>query len=176
MKKLSRLMVLVTAFAFLLAMAGCALFTGSSADAGKTITGDIAFTDTFTYSDPEGLEFDTRYVLYDASGSSLSSYEYYGCTATNEYTLLYAKDDVLVCQAVVIIFQDAKDAEKYAAAADPTGESSVCTDNVVYYSVGEETLAPMLTIYKSSGYISEETASAMVKFYKDAGMSEYTAE
>ncbi len=65
------------------------------ATAGSTFPVEI--TDKYTFEDPEGLEYDTRYVLYGGEGSgAVTAVSMAGATANGVYDIYYLKDGEIV--------------------------------------------------------------------------------
>lgn len=57
----------------------------------------VEITDKYTFEDPEGLEYDTRYVLYGGEGSgAVSAVSMAGATANGVYDIYYLKDGEIV--------------------------------------------------------------------------------
>lgn len=57
----------------------------------------VELTDKYTFEDPEGLEYDTRYVLYGGKGSgAVSAVSMAGATANGVYDIYYLKDGEIV--------------------------------------------------------------------------------
>lgn len=57
----------------------------------------VEITDKYTFEDPEGLEYDTRYVLYGGEGSgAVTAVSMAGATANGVYDIYYLKDGEIV--------------------------------------------------------------------------------
>lgn len=57
----------------------------------------VELTDKYTFEDPEGLEYDTRYVLYGGEGSgAVTAVSMAGATANGVYDIYYLKDGEIV--------------------------------------------------------------------------------
>ena len=57
----------------------------------------VEVTDKYTFEDPEGLEYDTRYVLYGGEGSgAVTAVSMAGATANGVYDIYYLKDGEIV--------------------------------------------------------------------------------
>lgn len=57
----------------------------------------VELTDKYIFEDPEGLEYDTRYVLYGGKGSgAVSAVSMAGATANGVYDIYYLKDGEIV--------------------------------------------------------------------------------
>lgn len=57
----------------------------------------VEITDKYTFEDPKGLEYDTRYVLYGGKGSgAVSAVSMAGATANGVYDIYYLKDGEIV--------------------------------------------------------------------------------
>lgn len=166
-----KLLSAVLAFAMMAAtLSGCGLFTSGGDEGGPSgSAGDVKMTDSYTFTDPDGLEYETRYVLYcDENSNMVATAASYGMKAM--YSIMYAdgKDapvgyyEFMICdtpenaQAVI---------ELYAAmgSALTALEEDPC---VIYSSTDADSIEAMLISFQAGGIISESTVSAYMEYYK----------
>lgn len=173
MKKLFSVILSVTMLLTLLA--GCDLFTTPATEPQNNTDPDsttapvdtsIKMTDKFSFSDPEGIEFDKRYVLHcDETSPMVSSAADYGMKAS--YSIYYAKEDAPVCSYDFYVCDTAENAQKLIDLYVSQGSTlNVCEEDptVVFSSTDGETLEGALLMYQSYGMIEEATVSAYVTF------------
>ena len=153
-------------------LSGCSLFATSGGDSGNGSggsTGAIKMTDSYSFEDPVGLDFDTRYVLFcDENSVMVSSVPAeYGIKAS--YSIIYTKDDAPVMDYEYFVCDSAEHAQAtvdlYAAqgAALTAVESDPC---VLYSTTDGDTFEANLMTFQSYGMISEAKVSAYVEFMK----------
>lgn len=175
MKKM--LCVILSMVMLLSLLAGCDLFTtptttaapqgdpNPSGTAGKVDT-SVKLTDKFSFTDPEGVDFDKRYVLYcDETSAMVSSAADYGMKAS--YSIYYAKEDAPVCSFDYFVCDTAENAQKLIDLYASQGSVlTVCEEDptVVFSTTDGETLEGALMMYQSYGMIEEATVSAYVNF------------
>ena len=102
----------------------------------------IKMSDLCTFSDPSGISFDTRYVLYggaDCHPAKKASASGYSCKAA--YVVLYAKGGKAAGEYQCFVMNNESDAQglagKYASIYNGGGQSSGRWGDVVYvYSSG----------------------------------------
>ena len=167
-------------FALLLVLAmaatiltGCDLFTSGTNENGGNeesgSTGAVTLTDKYTFNDPEGLEYDKRYVIYYSSDSLLvSSAVSAGYGMKETYSILYADgNDAPLKQFDFIICNSEDDAAKVAEFYLAQGQTltAVESDPCVLTAATEgEVLAATLASIQSMGAISEATVSAFIEW------------
>ncbi len=164
--------VLLTAMVLSL-VSGCSLFAssdgGGDKESGGSGTEPVKFTDKFTFENPADLDFDTRYVIHCGENSTVVSNipEEYGIT--DQYIIVFAKDDVLVGNY-----------EYYVCATEEHGQKVLDFLTAQGYSVSPEeadpavlggfsdkdTMEAALISMQSMGVMSETTASAYVEYMK----------
>lgn len=175
---MKKLFCAILSMAMLLTLlAGCDLFTtptttaapqgdpNPSSTAGEVDT-SIKLTDKFSFADPEGIEFDKRYVLHcDETSPMVSSAADYGMKAS--FSIYYAKEDAAVCSYDFYICDTAENAQKLIDLYASQGSTlTVCEEDptVVFSSTDGDTLEGVLLMYQSYGMITEATVSAYVQF------------
>lgn len=175
---MKKLFCAILSMAMLLTLlAGCDLFTtptttaapqgdpNPSSTAGVVDT-SIKMTDKFSFVDPEGVEFDKRYVIYcDETSPMVSSAADYGMKAS--YVIYFAKEDAPVCSFDYYVCDTAENAQKLIDLYASQGSTlTVCEADptVVYTSSDGDTLEGVLLMYQSYGMIEEATVSAYIQF------------
>ncbi len=171
MKKNLLKAILLTLTAAVL-LSGCSLFatnTGDDKSGNSGSSGGVKMTDSYTFEDPAGLDFDTRYVIYcDENSVMIASVPAeYGIKAS--YSITYAKDDAPAASYDFFVCDSAEHAQAtvdlYAAQGSTltAAESDPC---VVGSSTDGDTLEANLVTFQSYGMISEAKVSAYVEFMK----------
>ncbi len=174
---MKKILCMVLALLICIAMlAGCGDTTpesgsedpGQSGSDKSTPSGEgVKITDSYTFTDPTDIEFDTRYVLYMGPESSMvSSMVEKGELC--QYSIIYAKDevavaeyDLYVCDSVESAQGIQNEAESYGMVADLIEE-----DNTVICMFSDQyVLEANIAIYQMAEMVSDTTASAYVDFY-----------
>ena len=140
---------------------------------------DIRMSDSYTFSDPAGLSFGTRYVLYGGSGCmfvKVASAQGYACQGG--YEVLYANGSSTVCEYRVYVMSSTSDAKGFAGyLADyyNCGNTSCGRHgDVVYVYYSGSYVQDTINIYYDQGAIDAKSVKAYLRmpFFFD-GMSEY---
>lgn len=170
MKKL--LCAVLTAAMLVMLFTGCSLFTagGDDGNSGGNSAGDIQVTDNYTYTDPAGLDFDTRYVIYNDRTTEWVAWsiEEFGQIAI--YTIIYAKDDNVVGSYEISTFDNTDGAQEYAQMYVDMGIGGRTLDEdptVVFHEDDANTIEVNLANAVAWGHISEMSASAYVDYLVD---------
>ncbi len=136
---MKKILLLVTCFAMLLSLAACGLFapvTTPTTTAPTTTTPNnnndptdpkptdapeawsISFKDGYKITDPEGLEFDNRAVLYaDINNATLQMYMGMGVTINEQYIVIYEKDGKIIGEYNYMAFADEASVTAFQAMA-----------------------------------------------------------
>jgi len=183
MKK--KLICIVTCIMMMSLMFGCSLFTNEDASDKETekknstqeIDKDfsIRMTDDYTFTDPEELDFDQRFVLVgDANSKLLSDMANMGYEATNMYEILYVKDGTAIGEYQYFVTADEASATELNDFYTSQGQKVTQEGNVLYaYSEGDTIQAAIIS-FASMGTISEETPEAYIEMMKSFnGLMEY---
>ena len=130
MKKLISL-VLLTVMSLAL-FAGC---SGTGAPVGETtayVGNKVNLYDSYTVTDPEGVEYDKRVALY---APVLESDENYASGQRDFFVVLYGKDDQGVYMYNVFIFDTEEHAAAYAAEHNCTadGKAAVSSNDASFF-------------------------------------------
>ncbi len=166
-------------------MFGCSLFTDgkdSSADTEKKEqsqapdeTFSIPMTEDYTFTDPEELDFDQRFVLVgDTNCKLLVNMANMGYAATSMYEILYVKDGTAVGEYQYFIAENEESATELNEFYTSQGQKVTQEGKVLYaYSEGDTIQATIIT-FASMGTISEETPKAYLEMMKSLnGLVEY---
>ncbi|MDE6167140.1 MAG: hypothetical protein K2G28_01620, partial [Acetatifactor sp.] len=150
-------------------LTGCSLFaTPSGDDAGNGgSSGAVKMTDSYTYEDPEDLDFDTRYVIKCDENTAMIAQipAEYGVKAS--YSIIYARDDAPVADYEFFVCDSAEHAAAAAALYASQGQALQEAENdpcVLYAYSDGDTMEATLVTFQSYGMISEATVSAYVSF------------
>ena len=153
-------------------LSGCGLFTSGGNEGGPSgSAGDIKMTDSYTFKDPAGLEYETRYVLYcDENSSFVSTAASYGMQAM--YSIMYADGkDAPVGYYEFMICDTPENAQAVIELYTSFGSSVSASEEdpcIVYSSTDADSVEAMLISFQSMGVISEATVSAYMEYYKTA--------
>ncbi len=135
----------------------------------------IQMTDSYTFSDPEDLEFNQRFVLVgDESCKLLSDMSNMGYTASKIYLILYAQDGAAVGEYQYFVTPDEVSAAELADFYTSQGQQITQAENVIYaYSEADKIQATIVT-FASMDTISDETPEAYIEMMKSFnGLVEY---
>lgn len=168
-----KLLSAVLAFAMMAAMlSGCGLFTSGGNEGGPSgSAGDVKMTDSYTFKDPAGLEYETRYVLYcDENSNMVATAASYGVQAM--YSVMYADGkDAPVAYYEFMVCDTAENAQAVIQLYATMGSALIATEEdpcVIYASSDADSMEAMLISFQSMGVISAATVSAYMEYYKTA--------
>lgn len=135
----------------------------------------IQMTDSYTFSDPEDLEFDQRFVLTgDESSKLLSDMSNMGYAASEIYLILYAQDGMAVGEYQYFVTPDEASATALAEFYTSQGQQVTQTDNVLYAYSEADIIQASITTFASMGTISDETPEAYIEMMESFnGLVEY---
>ncbi|MCI8640069.1 MAG: hypothetical protein HFG41_13260 [Coprococcus sp.] len=135
----------------------------------------LAMTDSYTFTDPQDLDFDQRFVLVGEAGCKLlTDMGNMGYNADKMYEILYAKDGVPVGEYQYFVAPDEENAASLAEFYKSQGQNITVEGNVLYaYSEGDVIEATIVT-FASTGTITDETPEAYIEMMKSFnGLMEY---
>ena len=197
MKMWKRIMALMMAACLAAAMTGCSSGGESGndqktkEDAGEADSApeeegeaseeggfEIAVTDDFTFTDPEDIEFDTRYVYYgDKNSIILSSYENIGINVDSVYIIFYAKDEAGLAEYQYYVFDDEESVESLADLLGAQGIDMEYDGLLGWCTKDGDLMESTIMTCSELDAISDATASAYTEIYtKSYGLWEYTEE
>jgi len=135
----------------------------------------IQMTDSYTFSDPEDLDFDQRFVLTgDESCKLLSDMSNMGYTASNMYLILYVQDGMAAGEYQYFVTPDEASAEELAEFYGSQGQQVTQEENVLYAFSEADVIQAGITSMASTGAISDETPEAYIEMMKSFnGLVEY---
>ena len=130
----------------------------------------VEITDKYTFEDPEGLEYDTRYVLYGGEDSgAVTAVSMAGATANGVYDIYYLKDGKLAAVYRCYDAASADDAAQIESMYGGMGEVKV-TGRVACIDMDLAMIESMMEMYVQMGYADEATPEAyMAALYKNEG-------
>lgn len=130
----------------------------------------VEITDKYTFEDPEGLEYDTRYVLYGGKGSgAVSAAGQIGSQVNGVYEIYYLKDGKLAAVYRCYDAASADDAAQIESMYGGMGEVKV-TGRVACINMDLAMMKSMMEMYVQMGYADEATPEAyMAALYKNEG-------
>lgn len=145
-----------------LALTGCGLFTDGETGKGNEA---IVLAEDYKITDPEDLDFDTRYVLYgDASNATLQLYASMGITIDEAYVIIYEKDGKAIAEYDYYAFADETSATTFLGVAVGMELEGLIGKNVQTQDMIDATIAMMI----SGGAMAGETAEDYAKMYETA--------
>lgn len=130
----------------------------------------VEITDKYTFEDPEGLEYDTRYVLYGGEGSgAVTAAGQIGSQVNGVYEIYYLKDGKLAAVYRCYDAASADDAAQIESMYGFMGEVKV-TGRVACINMDVSMMESMMEKYVQIGYADEATPEAyMAALYKNEG-------
>lgn len=130
----------------------------------------VEITDKYTFEDPEGLEYDTRYVLYGGEDSgAVSAAGQIGSQVKGVYEIYYLKDGKLAAVYRCYDAASADDAAQIESMYGGMGEVEV-TGRVACIDMDLAMIESMMEMYVQMGYADEATPEAyMAALYKNEG-------
>ncbi len=130
----------------------------------------VEITDKYTFEDPKGLEYDTRYVLYGGEDSgAVSAAGQIGSQVNGVYEIYYLKDGKLAAVYRCYDAASADDAAQIESMYGGMGEVEV-TGRVACIDMDLAMIESMMEMYVQMGYADEATPEAyMAALYKNEG-------
>ncbi len=154
--------------------------SGSEADdesETQTIDKDFSLqmTDSYTFTDPQELDFDQRLVLEgDENCKLLSDMANMGYKATNIYLIMYAKDGLAVGEYQYFVTPDETSAKELADFYSSQGQQITQEGNILYAYSEADIIQATITTFASMGTLPDETPEAYVEMMKSFnGLVEY---
>lgn len=127
----------------------------------------IQMTDSYTFTDPQDIEFDERYVLVgDESCKLLSDMSKMGYSASNIYDIVYVNEGTPAGEYQYFVSPDEAGATALAEFYTSQGQQVVQEGNVIFASVDGDTLEGSIVMMAGTGAISEETPEAYIEMMK----------
>ena len=130
----------------------------------------VEITDKYTFEDPEGLEYDTRYVLYGKEGSgAVTAAGQIGSQVNGVYEIYYLKDGKLAAVYRCYDAASVDDAARIESMYGGMGEIKV-TGRVACINMKLSMVESMMEMYVQMGYADEATPEAyMAALYENEG-------
>lgn len=130
----------------------------------------VEITDKYTFEDPKGLEYDTRYVLYGGEDSgAVSAASGVGAAVNGVYEIYYLKDGELVAVYRCYDAASADDAAQIESMYGGMGEVEI-TGRVACINMDVSMMESMMELYVQMGYADEATPEAyMAALHKNEG-------
>lgn len=182
MKNWTKRFVITAAVCLSVALAGCSSSekengAGTSGEEEKA-GGEINITEEFTYTDPEDIEYDTRYVYRGGPECGmLLSYSEAGIGINEVYVILYANGEDAVAEYQYYVFADEASEQAMAEALQVQGATLQTEGLVGWFSQEADVLEANIATAASFNLISDETASAYTEIYTQTyELQEYTGE
>ena len=123
----------------------------------------IVVNDDLTITDPEGLDFDERAVLYaDSNNPTIQMYMGMGVNIDMLYMVIYAKDDVVIAEYSYYVFSDEASATAFAGMAPTMTVNGLIGTNISDRDTVEATIIQM----QLAGVMNGETLNDYVGMYE----------
>ena len=130
---------------------------------------DIVMTDTYTFTDPEDLDFDTRYVYMGDSTCKLLTdmlnFDFHGIAM---YEILYSKDGEAVGEYQLFVMEDETNAQALSEFYASQGQNLTVEENRAYIYSDGDVLKGTLAMLKGAGLISSEDPETYARFIADS--------
>lgn len=135
----------------------------------------IQMTDSYTFTDPQDLDFDRRFVIVGEEGCKLlTDMGNMGYQASKMYEIMYAKDGVPVGDYQYFITPDEESAASLSEFYKSQGQNITVEGNVLYAYTEGEAVEAMIVTFASTGAIPEETPEAYIEMMKSLnGLMDY---
>jgi hypothetical protein len=188
MKKFKTIVVLMCVMLLMFTFVGCS--NGKDNNAGKdepsntptqaeqnddkTAPLSIKVNDDLTITDPEGLDFDDRTVLYaNESNATLQTYVGMGVTIEEQYIVLYAKEDKVAGEYNYYVFADEASAAAFKGMLPTLEVTGLIGKNISTQDTIDSTIAQM----QASGVMSGDSFNDYVGMYEKAYLyTQYTQQ
>ena len=171
--KMTKMFALILCLALGMSLlTGCDLFApategtpGGPTPSGNTDDTSIKFTDDYTITDPEDLDFDTRVVLYgDVSNPTLQMYVSMGITINEAYIVIYGKEGKPVAEYDYYLFADEASATAFGGMA-PGMEMSGLVGKLMQ---GKDAIDSTSAMMQAQGLMADDSFESYVNMYKTA--------
>lgn len=182
MKHLKKIIVLLMAAAMMTALAGCSnpgsstsstssqssessSQEGESQSSSSSESEPLVITDSFTVTDPEGLDYDTRYVYKgDENSTIIINMSMSGYNAQAMYDIVYAKGDQAVGEYQIIVADDEASANDLKDFYESQGQLLEQQGNVIYYYSDTDQIQATIATYAGLGVFSGTTAQDYIEW------------
>ncbi|MEZ3435622.1 MAG: hypothetical protein K1W34_13550 [Lachnospiraceae bacterium] len=137
--------------------------------AEQTIDKDFSLqmTDSYTFTDPQDIDFDERYVLVgDENSKLLSDMSKMGYAASKIYDIVYANGGSPAAEYQYFVAQDEAGATALAEFYTSQGQQMTQEGNVLFAFVDGDTLEGSIVMMASTGALTDETVEAYVEMMK----------
>ncbi len=135
----------------------------------------IAMTDSYTFTDPEDMDFDQRHVLVgDPSAKLLSDMTNFGFEVTAMYDIVYVKDGKPAGEYQYFVAKDEENAVSLKEFYESQGQKITQEGNIIYAVVDGDVLDANIIMLSSMNAISGETPEAYLEYMKSFnGLTDY---
>lgn len=134
----------------------------------------IPMTEDYIYGDPDGLEFDKRYVYKGEKGCKLlTDMENMGYFADAIYEILYAKDDKGVAEFQYFVCPDEESATALNEFYASQGQQVTQEGNILYSYVEAEVLQANISLFSSLNGTADTTEAYLEAMTSQQGLLEY---
>lgn len=128
----------------------------------------IEMTDTYTFTDPEDLDFDTRYVFKgDSTCKILVDMLNFDFRGVAMYEILYEKDGEAVGEYQYFVMEDEENAKGLADFYAGQGQTVTQEENRVYAFSNGDLLKSTIMTFKGVNMISDEKPETYARYIAD---------
>lgn len=142
---------------------------GQESGKEQTIDKDFSLqmTENYTFTDPQDIEFDERFVLVgDENCKLLSDMSKMGYTASNMYDIVYVNAGAPAGEYQYFVTPDEASATSLAEFYTSQGQQVIQEENIIYTYIEGDTLEGSIISLAGTGAISEETPEAYIEMMK----------
>lgn len=127
----------------------------------------LQMTDSYTFTDPQDIDFDERFVLVgDENCKLLSDMSKMGYSASNMYDIVYVNDGTPAGEYQYFVTPDEASATSLAEFYTSQGQQITQEGNVIYAYTDGDTLEGSIVMMAGTGAISDETPEAYIEMMK----------
>ena len=127
----------------------------------------LQMTDTYTFNDPQDIDFDQRYVLVgDENSKLLSDMGNMGYQVSKMYDIVYVNGGSPAAEYQYFVTPDEASATDLAQFYTSQGPKITQEGNVLYATVDGDTLEGSIISLVGTGAISDETPEAYIEMMK----------
>ena len=127
----------------------------------------LQMTDSYTFTDPQDIDFDERYVLVgDENSKLLSDMSKMGYSASNMYDIVYVNEGTPTGEYQYFVSPDEASAAALAEFYISQGQQIIQEGNIIFSFVDGDTLEGSIVMMAGTGAISDETPEAYIEMMK----------
>lgn len=172
-----KLLLVAMSILLIISLMGCGAKEEDAGDKVPEIDKDFSLqiTDSYTFTDPQDLDFNQRYVLIgDENCKLLNDMQNFGYEASAMYEILYSKDDVPVGEYQFFVCADEAGASELNEFYSSQGQKVTQENNVLYSYTDGDTLEGNFITFSEMKILTDETSEAYIEMMKTSnGLRDY---